>query len=66
MKYRKAVKVLTYTSAFLCGSSFAMALSYLLSGAIWPAVLDFAAALLTGAGAVYGVWWLCEGWKDKE
>ena len=66
MKYRKAVKVLTYTSAFLSGSSFSMALWFLDRGAIWPAVLDFAAALLTGAGAVYGVWWLCKGWKNEE
>lgn len=64
MKYRKAVKVLTYTSAFLCGSSFSMALWFLDRGAIWPAVLDFLAAAITCAGVVFGVWWLCEGWRD--
>lgn len=66
MKYRRAVRVLTMVSSFLCGSSGAWAVWFWRQGAILPAALDAFAALLTLAGTIYGVWWLCEGWKDKE
>ena len=64
MKYRTSVKILTCTSAFLCSSSFSMAFWFLERGAILPAVLDFAAALFTLTGTIYGVWWLCKGRRN--
>ena len=63
-KYRWAVKILTFVSAGLCGSSGTWAVWFWRQGAILPAVLDLFSALITLAGAIYGVWWLTTGWRN--
>ena len=64
MKYRTAVRILTLTSAFLCGSSGTWAVWFWRQGAILPAALDLFSALITLAGTIYGVWWLTPGWRN--
>ena len=64
MKYRWAVKILTFVSAGLCGSSCTMTYWFFKRGAILPAALELFAALITLAGTVYGFWWLVKEWRN--
>ena len=64
MKLRWTVKILTLVSAGLCGSSCSMAYWFFEREAVLPAALELFAALITLAGAIYGVWWLTTGWRN--